>query len=439
MNHQARIYLGLLGAASFFALYGACGSSEPASTGGSGSSTSSSGEGGGSSASSASSSGSSGSSGSSSSGAGGGPSATGQWVLGYYVGYAINDYPIAQIDWTGLTHIIFAPLTVKGDLSLDLSFTDQNGTGEQDAKSLSKAAHDHGVKALLMLGGAGAGQNIATASTSQNRAAFVTALLGAMDMLGYDGIDLDWEDFVNLSDLVALAKDLRAARPSMILTYPAGCINGNFQQVDPLMAQLAEPLDRFNVQTYYPSTAFAGSGWSSWFNSPLSGVTPSTPIAVDDTLKRYEDAGVPKSKLGLGMSFYAICYTGGITGPLQPTDGAAQQIVGGDNNYPLSAFFAGGSTFDKAQAGEKKWDATAQVPYLSLNAPVSDSGCGASTRYISYEDEASIMAKGDFSKKNGYGGIILWQLAEGWLKPGASGGRPQNALMQALKKGFLDP
>src|SRR4029079_11558601 len=29
---------------------------------------------------------------------------TGQWVLGYFVGYAINDYPIDQIDWTALTH-----------------------------------------------------------------------------------------------------------------------------------------------------------------------------------------------------------------------------------------------------------------------------------------------------------------------------------------------
>ena len=49
-----------------------------------------------------------------------------------------------------------------------------------------------------------------------------------MTTLGYDGIDLDWEDSVNLDDLVSLAQALRASKPSILLTYPAGAINGNF-------------------------------------------------------------------------------------------------------------------------------------------------------------------------------------------------------------------
>jgi hypothetical protein len=52
---------------------------------------------------------------------------TDQFVLGYYVGYAINDYPIDLIDWTALTHFAFAPLTVNADLSLNLTFDDQKG------------------------------------------------------------------------------------------------------------------------------------------------------------------------------------------------------------------------------------------------------------------------------------------------------------------------
>ena len=372
-------------------------------------------------------------------GDGGKASATGQWVLGYYVGYAISAYPIAQIDWTGLTHIAFAPLIVKGDLSLDLSFSDQNGTGPQDAEALAQAAHANGVKALLMLGGAGAGPNIATAASAPNRAAFVTALTGALTMLGYDGIDLDWEDSVNLDDLVSLAQALRAARPGIVLSYPAGAINGNYQTVDARMATLAQSLDRFNVQTYYPSTAVTGSGWDSWFNSPISGAAGATPIAIDDTLMRYADAGIPKGKLGMGMSFYAICYTGGITAPRQPTNGTTQTIVGGDNSYPLSAFFASGSTFDRSTAAEQARDPVAQVPYLSLTSAVTDPGCGAATQYLSYDDETSIVAKGTFSKTSGYGGIIVWTLEEGWLPAGASGGRAPNALMQALRAGFLLP
>jgi chitinase len=364
---------------------------------------------------------------------------TGQWVLGYYVGYAINSLPIAQIDWTALTHVAFAPLTVNADQSLNLSFSDQNGTGPQDAMALAQAAHAHGVTPLLMLGGEGAGGNIAAAASAAHRAKFVSDLLGALDTLGYDGIDLDWEDSVNLDDLVALAQALRAARSGIVLTYPAGALNSNFDTVDARMVTLAASLDRFNVQTYYPSTAFAGSGWDSWFSSPISGVTGSTPIAIDDTLERYATAGVPKEKLGLGVAFYAICYTGGITGPRQVTDGMTQIIVGGDNTYPLSAFYAAGSTFDSASAQQLKRDSTAQVPYLSFASPVADPGCGAATQYIPYEDETSILAKGTFSKTNGYGGIIVWALHEGWLPPNASRGRSQNAMMQALRAGFLVP
>jgi chitinase len=364
------------------------------------------------------------------------PTTTGQWVLGYYVGYAINSYPIGQIDWRPLTHIAFAPMTVKSDLTLDLTFDDQNGTGQQDAMALAQLAHLTSVKALLMLGGAGAGQNIATAASSTHRTAFVNTLLGAMDTLGYDGIDLDWEDSVNLDDLVALAQALRAARPSIVLTYPAGAINGNFQTVDPRMVTLAQSLDQFNVQTYYPSTAVAGSGWSSWFSSPVSGVSGSTPIAIDDTLGRYAAAGIPRAKLGMGMAFYAICYTGGITGPRQATNGTTQQIVGGDNNYPLSLFFASGGTFDQSAGTSRIRDTVAKVPYLSLPSAVNDSGCGGATQYINYEDEQSIIDKGTFSQASGYGGIIIWTLQEGYLPANAAGGRARNALMEALRTGF---
>ena len=364
---------------------------------------------------------------------------SGQWVMGYYVGYDINAYPIASIDWSGITHIIFAPMVVNADQSLDLSFDDGNGTGQQDAMALAQAAHAHGVKALLMLGGAGAGANIAVAAAASKRAAFVNALVNATTTLGYDGLDLDWEDSVNLDDLVSLAQALRAAKPAMLLTYPAGAINANFQTVDPRMATLAASLDRFNVQTYYPSTAFAGQGWSSWFSSPLSGEAGATPVAIDDTLERYATAGIPKGKLGMGIAFYAICYTGGIAGPRQSTNGTTQQITGGDNEYPLSLFFAAGSTFDGSAGSNRQRDTTAAEPYLTFGTAVNDAHCGAPTQYIPYEDEISIAAKGAFSKANGYGGIIIWTLEEGWLPAGASGGRALNALMQALKSAFIDP
>ena len=379
-----------------------------------------------------------GAAGSSGSSGNGGVSSTNQWVLGYYTGYQLHLLEIDQIDWSGLTHVAFAPMLVKADHTLDFDFSSERGTGEQDAKALATAAHAHGVKALLMLGGAGAGPQIAAAATAANRGAFITTLLDALTTLGYDGIDLDWEDSVNVDDLVALAQGLRAAKPSISLSYPGGPINPNIDSVDPKLVTLAQSLDRFNIQTYYPATAVAGSGWNSWFSSPLKGAMPATPITIEDSLQRYATAGIPKNKLGMGISFYAICYTGGITGPRQATNGSSQRIVGGDNDYPLSTLFAPGSTLDK-NASARKFDDMAQVPYLALSNPVNDSGCKADTQYIAYEDEVSILAKGAYSKSNGYGGIIIWTIQEGWLPANATGGRAPNALFQALKQGFIDP
>jgi chitinase len=335
---------------------------------------------------------------------GDGATSSGQWVLGYYVGYDIHSLPITSIDWTALTHIAFAPMTVKGDLTLDFSFDDQDGMGTAHAQQLATAAHAHGVKALLMLGGAGAGGNIQTAASNANRAAFVTRLTDALQTLGYDGIDLDWEDSVDLDELVALAADLRAAKPDIVLSYPAGAINGNFQTVDPRFAQLAASLDRFMVQTYYPSTAVAGQGWDSWFVAPLSGVTGSTPIAADDTLMRYEQAGVPHAKLGIGIGAYGICYTGGISGPRQATDNNTQ-ILGGDNAFPLRVL--------TVPQGARQYDTATEQPYLSFATATDPGGhCGQAVKYVPYEDEQSIAAKGAWSKQHGYGGVIVWTIEE---------------------------
>src|SRR3954468_8156157 len=79
------------------------------------------------------------------------PPPSGRWVLGYYVGYQVDAMPIASIPWSALTHIALAPMVVKSDLTLDLTFDDSHGTGIADAMALSAAAHAHQVVPLLML------------------------------------------------------------------------------------------------------------------------------------------------------------------------------------------------------------------------------------------------------------------------------------------------
>jgi chitinase len=369
---------------------------------------------------------------------------TGQWVLSYYVGYQISRYPIAEIDWSCLTHIAFAPLKVNTDGTLNLGFDDEEGQGEAHAKELSAAARAHGVKSLLMLGGAGAGANIAQAATTENRATFINRLLTTMDELGYDGIDLDWEDHVVRADLVALAQVLREARPNMLLTYPGGTINIQQPSDYAEFAGLAPYVDRFSVMSY-TGTYFLGYGWESWFVSPLSGFGGPHPVTIDDSLQRWADVGVPKSKLMLGIGAFAICYPSYITEPRQTTFGNDEpghendKITGGDHYFPLGDVFASGGALDQ-HPDARRWDEVAQQPYLSLLADAtSDGHCGQLSRYIPYDDEESIIAKGKWSQEHGYSGTIVWTLQQLRLPPDATSGKPRDALIKALRSGFLTP
>jgi chitinase len=362
---------------------------------------------------------------------------SGQWVMGYYPGYDTTSYPMALIDWSCLTHIAFGPLKANPDGTLNLDFDDNTGKpgqGEKNALALSAAARAHGVKSLLMLGGAGEGPPLAQAA-QLHLETLVDALLMAVEALGYDGLDLDWEDAIVEADLLALAQKLRSKRPGILLTYPGPAINPNFMSPDAGLAALHPYLDRFSVMSYYPATAAIGGGWESWFSSPLSGAATAHPVAIDDSLQRWAAAGVPKSKLMMGIGGYAICYPSYITAPRQQTTTGA--IGGGDNNFPLGNVFASSGPLALFPAA-RSWDAVAQQPYLSLPPHTSIVSCGLDpTRYIPYDDEESLNAKGKWSQANGYGGTIVWTLQQLRLPAGAVGGRAPDALVQALRTGFL--
>ncbi len=347
------------------------------------------------------------------------------WVTGYYVAYQRDLLPPEEIDWNGLTHIIMSRVTANPDGTLNTNFDWDNTNGPALARDIATRAHAHGKKAILMLGGDDNGAAIHDA-VANHRATFIVNLVAAMNTLGYDGIDLDWENDIDWDLFPTFAAELRQAAPRAILTMPGGPLNINYDTVDPRLVALITHLDQFNMMSYYPTTQWVGSGWYSWYNSPLSGVKPSTPVSIEESFNRYVVAGVPKSKLGMGIGFYVTCYTGGITGPNQSTESGVA-IVGGDNEYPLSEIYGTNGAYRESM---RYWDAVAKQPYLSLAQPERH-GC----RYVSIEDEESLIAKGNFTRTNGYGGTILWTMNQGRVR---SHSQP-DFLFEALRKGFIEP
>jgi chitinase len=221
--------------------------------------------------------------------------------------------------------------------------------------------------------------------------------------------------------LLALLKELRAARPNIILTIPVGWINANFPgDVDAYYKDLAATVDQMNIMSYGMSGNW---GWLSWHSSALMGEGGLYPSSIDASVKRYLEVGVPAAKLGVGTGFYGQCWSG-VTQPRASLDNANE--IANDNDMSFTNI----RTLYQPNA-TRTFDAQAKVPYLSSNTPFGPLGCN----YISYEDEESIALKGKYIHEKGLGGTIIWTINQGYL-PNAPVGQHQ-PLMQAMKESIL--
>lgn len=348
------------------------------------------------------------------------PGGGSQWVSGYYTGWNADLYPPEKVDFSAMTHIIVGRVTPKADGTLNTAF--DNSNGPQMARTLSTRAHAAGRKAIIMVGGAGEHAGWVGAASSANRAKFVQNLLGAMDSFGYDGLDLDWEpvEEADKPNLLALVQALRAARPGMLITFPIGWLNKNLEpNGDTWFAKLVPYVDQINIMSYEMIGVW--DGWTSWHTSALTGESGTHPTSIAASLEGWVRAGIPASKLGMGIPFYGLAWRN-ITGPNQAFTNWSD-YVGGDNSFTYKKI----SKF--APSGTYRWDATAQASYLTFTTPVED----GTVRWISYDSPEAIAAKGAYSRSKGYGGTIIWTLNQGCTDP-VTGANP---LLDAVKSAFL--
>jgi chitinase len=345
-----------------------------------------------------------------------------RWVLGYYVGYERGLYPIEDVDFGALTHLMIGRARPLADGSVTTDFDIDDMDGPAWAHAAVDAAHAAGRKAVLMVGGAGEIDGWRSAAAPAHRVAFVANLLSTVDTFGFDGLDLDWEPLEDgdRTDFAALAQALRTARPQLILTVPVGWINANFAEPDPWWATVAPLFDRIDVMTY--DMAGPWDGWQSWHNSALYGESGTTPSSVSSSVAYFLASGVPASRLGVGTAFYGYCWLG-VTGPHQ--DGGS--ISAGDSTMSYANIMTG--YYSPAVSA---WDATARVPYLSSAAPLGSAGCN----FVSYEDAASIAEKGAFVRAQGLGGTIIWTISQGYIPAAPPGQR--NPLLDAIRTAFLE-
>jgi len=368
-------------------------------------------------------------------------------VVGYLASWAVRGkgVSIAGLPAKHLTHIFyaFAQIAKDGSVALGDRCLDVGACGK--AASLParprgnfgelrrlKAHYPH-VKLAISIGGWGGSARFSDAALDDStRRRFAGS---AIDLFIrrwpglFDGIDIDWEfpvqgglkgnverpqDRQNFTLLLAeLRRELDAqgtrdnrhyeltiaasARPSEIANL----------QVD----RIVPLLDFINVMTYDYHTG----GKIAHFNAPLYAAPndPTPDLTIDSTMRVFRNAGVASDKLLVGIPFFSRAY-GGVAnvnaGFLQPAPSPPKNWRDSDGGWRQLA-----ATTLRDPRYTRHWEPTARVPWLYD---------AANGNWISYDDPESIRAKMDYVRGQGFGGVVIWELAadDGQLMRAIAGG-----------------
>jgi chitinase len=377
----------------------------------------------------------------------GGSGAAGPWVMGYWAVWQAAQYPLAHVAWRDMTHaaIAFVEPRAPGPTSsaspyatLDSSNAVAN-LGATGMVDFAHAARAGGAHPILSLGGAGAGAGFAAAASSANRAQFVSEAIAACAKWGYDGLDLDWEDQIVTADFQSLVLALRSAAPSgFLITIPVGAVNNNAgidAATGALWSGVKNAVDQINVMTYTGSGNYPG--WVVWYLDALQGAGSDHPVDVASSLAAYAALGIPKSKLGAGIGFYGRAVGAPVTAALQSYGNAPVFEDDSKLSYGnIQHYFVGHG------GAVSHWDATAMAGWLSWPAEFHPAwtdqfpgDAGPATQFLTYEDVPTVMAKGNWIRANGYGGVIIWTINEGLQVPYGADGYA-NPLLDATAAAF---
>ncbi len=371
---------------------------------------------------------------------------SGKKVVGYFTEWGIygRNYQVKNIETSGtaakLTHLVYAfGNTTGGTCSIGDSYADYDkaytaadsvsGVADSwDAGALRgnfnqlrelKAKHP-GLKVVWSFGGwtwsGGFTQAAANPTAFANSCYNLVKDSRWADV--FDGIDIDWE-YPNACGLQCDASGrngyknvmaaLRSKFGSSALVTSAitadGTNGGKIDAAD--YAGAAQYVDFFDPMTYDYYGAFNPTGPTAP-HSPLTDF-PSAPIHGFDSataIAKLKSAGIPASKLLLGIGFYGRGWTG-----------VTQDAPGG------SATGAAPGTYEAGIEDYKVLKTS--CPATGTVGGTAYAKCG--NQWWSYDTPATITSKMNYVKQQGLGGSFFWEM---------SGDTSNGELVTAIRNGL---
>lgn len=287
------------------------------------------------------------------------------------------------------------------------------------------------LKVLISLGGWTWSKYFSDAAlTEQSRQAFVQSCIdlfvkgnlpdpgwGGMGGPGsaagvFDGIDIDWEypaapgnvgniyrpeDTQNFTALLAeFRRQLDQVDRNLMLTIAAPASESNYSKIE--LRKIHKYLDFINLMTYdfHGTWELVTNHLANLFKSKDDPTPRRDQISVADTVSGYLEAGVPPSKIVVGLPFYGRGWTGvtnANNGLFQPAAGPAPGTyeAGVDDYHVLQGLIGNGYT--------RYWDKSARAAWLFND-----------TTFWTYEDPQTICYKTNFVSDLRLAGVMFWEL-----------------------------
>ena len=352
------------------------------------------------------------------------------WLTAYYTGWRQDHMPPDKLEWGEFTHIVHFGVVPRADGTIDAKV---NMLTPANVKAAVSAAHAAGRKILFTVGGQNTRDGFVGAIAADRRAEFIERLVRFMRKNGYDGIDVDMEP-LKASDSGDYARFVRQLRARLDKISPRPLLFASALWEPIRFGKLADEFDQINLMTYNLSGPYPG--WTTWHSGAIRDGGQRFPNgkplpSVAGVVRQFVAAGVPRRKIAVGFSFSGYVWSGGeVCGPRQAwTSPPAMRPV---PYYELAKRYGVGDPARPAPG--YAWDEKAEAPYLCVEgaAPVD-------REFVSYHDEHSAAKLLEYAREEGLGGMLLWDVAAGWIPDRPEGERHPVLKALGVQRGRGDP
>ncbi len=326
-------------------------------------------------------------------------------------GYIYSSYSTVTNEFFNTLDLIYCAFAlVDADGGFTGSNKNTNTTYLNNMKNyVIPKAHKAGDWVVLSIGGGGQSDNFKIIAQSEElRIAFANNVVGLINTYGFDGVDIDWEtpSSTEKANFTLLAKEVRskvkANNSNHIVTAAIGA--GKWQPPCYDLPNSIAYLDFVNMMAY-GMTSNSGYHHNALYKS-TSGKTLVS-CSIDESIVIYNNDKIPNNKIIIGFGFYGV---------RQTRETTSSSWVNTESPKTLS-YTSIKSSYLTNEDFIEYYDTQCEVPYL-MNS--------AQTIFISYDNRRSVLAKCNYIKSKGLGGIMYWQ----------NGQDTTGDLLEAMKDGL---